>query len=279
MRTAVLLTCHNRAAVTGACLRALSPQLQASDSVYLVDDGSTDGTANLAKTIVPNIKIIHGDGSLYWAGGMRLAMRTALEQDFDYYLWLNDDTVLSPDAIEQLHRLHPGSEHPVILVGSTKDPDSETFSYGAWKEAPGLLRGLTRSWKPVPPHATEVTRADTMNGNCVLISRAVVQRVGGIDPSFVHSMADLDYGLRARGLGCSILVAPGYLGTCRANDLKPPRTLIERWRQTTGPKGHPFRAHVVFCARHKGIFWPAAWVAPYAAALAAPLHEAISRKR
>lgn len=278
MRTAILLTCHNRAPVTSACLAALSPQLKASDSVFLVDDGSTDGTTACAKAIVPNVEIIQGDGTLYWAGGMRLAMQQAMERDFDYYLWLNDDTMLLPYAIHQLHRQHPGSDRPVIVVGSTKDPDSEAFTYGAWKKAPGVLHGLTRSWRPIPPHATEVTEADTMHGNCVLMSRAVIQRVGNIDPAFIHTMADLDYGLRARGLGCSILIAPGYLGTCRANELRAAGSFREHWRQTTGPKGHPFKAHALFCARHKGIFWPAAWVAPYAAIFAALLERAISKR-
>src|SRR5437879_10926345 len=58
---------------------------------------------------------------------------------------------------------------------------------------------------------------DTMNGNCVLIQRSVVPRLGNLDHHFTHSMPDLDYGLRAKRAGCSVSVAPGYVGDCVTN--------------------------------------------------------------
>ena len=97
-KVAVLLTCHNRVEKTLKCLSKLFGQ-QVDESVkvtvYLVDDGSTDGTGIAVKDRYPDINVIYGDGSLFWNGGMHQAFAEALKVGFDYYLWLNDDTNLS----------------------------------------------------------------------------------------------------------------------------------------------------------------------------------------
>ena len=64
-------------------------------NVYLVDDGSTDGTSEAVKKNFPQVNIIKGDGTLFWNGGMRVAFSKAMESEHDYYLWLNDDTILN----------------------------------------------------------------------------------------------------------------------------------------------------------------------------------------
>ena len=75
-RIAVLLTCHNRSEKTTACLHSLFQCYLPSDfvlDVFLVDDGSTDGTAELVTEKFPKVIIIHGDGNLFWNRGMHLA--------------------------------------------------------------------------------------------------------------------------------------------------------------------------------------------------------------
>ena len=93
-KVAVLLTCHNRKAKTIECLKSLFKAIQfskadSSFSVYLVDDGSTDGTAEAVLSNFPEVNVINGSGNLFWAGGMRLAWNTALQSNPDYYLLLN----------------------------------------------------------------------------------------------------------------------------------------------------------------------------------------------
>src|SRR6266508_2413563 len=104
-RVAVLMTCYNRREKTLACLDALSRQVMPPDLVmhiYIVDDGSTDGTGAAVRKAHPAVRVLQGNGSLYNNGGMRLAFSEALKGDYDYYLWLNDDTTLYPSALEWL---------------------------------------------------------------------------------------------------------------------------------------------------------------------------------
>ena len=210
---AVLITCHNRCNTTLACLHALYQQ-ETNFDVYLVDDGSSDGTSEAVKANYPAVNILKGDGNLFWVGGMRLAFSEALKNGYDYYLWLNDDTILDSNALPNLlnthhcltKRGHPNS----IVVGSVRDPLTGNLTYG------GRIRSSLR-WdrklEPVEP-GLEPIECDTMQGNCVLIPYSVAEKVGNIDAAFIHTLGDLDYGLRSRMLSCSVWIAPGYVATC-----------------------------------------------------------------
>ncbi|HBL62833.1 MAG TPA: glycosyltransferase family 2 protein [Cyanobacteria bacterium UBA8803] len=278
-RVAVLITCHNRKPKTLACLDALFKQVlppEVTIEVYLVDDGSSDGTAEAVHQTYPQVQIIYGDGNLYWNGGMRLAFAQASEQDYDYYLWLNDDTLLYPDALGTLlttssHLVEQGNDC-AIVVGSAQDPDKGIHTYG------GVVK--EHWWHPfhfrkVKPKEV-VQQCDSMNGNCVLIPRSVVQVVGNLDPVLTHYAGDYDYGLRAQKHGCTVWIAPGYAGTCSSNTslnptLNSDQTKQEQLQQMSQPKGLPLKDATlisleewkVFTQRHGGLLWPIYWLLPY----------------
>ena len=272
MKLAILMTCYNRRAKTSACLKALYQQKLPPEiemSVFLVDDGSTDGTGKEVQTEYPDVHVLQGTGRLYWNGGMRLAFSEAVKYDYDYYLWLNDDTLLYPHAIATLinisHTLAEQGTQQAIVVGSTQDEESGAFSYGG--------KARTSWWHPlkfqeVEP-SEEIKSCLTMNGNCVLNSRHVVQAIGNLDPAFTHSIGDVDYGLRFQQHGGSVWIAPGYVGSCTYNPLRhaawdePNLTLRERWNKINQPRGLPIQEWKVFSQRHAGFFWLLYWLLPY----------------
>lgn len=272
IRIAALMACHNRVASTTQSVRSLKAQTVPGVSVdlFLVDDGSHDGTAQAVLDILPDATILAGDGNLFWCGGVRWAFQEAMAKGYDFYLWLNDDTMLDQGALARMldtYRAVSGSSHePTIVVGSTRDSKTGQFTYGGWtqyRKPTGLI-----SWTKTPPHMERPIACNTMNGNCVLIAQSVVDRIGNIDEAFIHNMGDLDYGLRAIKNGCRIFIAPGYYGTCSTNDQSAseaaiPRPLSVRWKQLLGPKRFPVKAWRVFTHRHKGPLWFCAWLAPY----------------
>ena len=135
MDIAILLTCHNRREKTSGCLLSLRNQIGLAASVFqlnifLVDDGCNDGTAEAALKIWPSANIIAGDGTLFWCGGMRKAWSAAAAIDPDYYLLVNDDTVLFPQAVTELLTICPTPETPVIAVGAIRDPETGHWVYG-----------------------------------------------------------------------------------------------------------------------------------------------------
>ena len=76
-KVAVLLTVHNSLEQTLDCLRNCYQQIDSmkgdgmySFTVYLVNDGCTDGTAEAVEENFPQTRIIRGSGTLYWNLGM-----------------------------------------------------------------------------------------------------------------------------------------------------------------------------------------------------------------
>ena len=255
---AVVMACFNRRETTLRCLRSLKAQQTPGITfqVHLLDDASSDGTAAAVGTGFPGIRILSGDGDHFWGGGMYAAMRSAITTRYDYMLWLNDDVELYPNAIASLidahHRAiaeHGDGLH--VVSGAVQDPATGTVTYSGFRR--------TSRWRPaklarVEPVAGRLTPCDTLNGNCVLASKAVVDRVGLIDPVFVQQLGDIDYGYRVRKAGGSLWIAPDIVGVCAPNPGLPwPRGLCARLRRLLSPHGLPLRPWTTFMWRWGGV--------------------------
>jgi GT2 family glycosyltransferase len=270
-----ILTCFNRKAMTLACLAALKAaavHARVKLRAILVDDASTDGTAAAVRETFPWVDVIAGPGSLYWNRGMHLGFARALLQPADHYLWLNDDTLLLPDALRRLldqsQMLQQAVGRPVIVVGATSDA-SGRVSYGGSVAHSRLKRFTYRPvWSDREPQV-----CDVMNGNCVLIPHDLASGVGNLDPVFEHAMGDTDYALRARRAGYRVYVAPGIVGRCSNNTVQGTfndRSLpfAKRWHLMLGRKGLPWRSWLRFTRKHGGVLWPLYFVWPYAKLIA-----------
>jgi GT2 family glycosyltransferase len=266
-RIAVIMTCHNRRDITISCLQRLEQQ-QVKYTVYLVDDGSSDSTSEAVQQDYPEVKLFQGDGNLFWAGGMRMAFGEALKGDYDYYVWLNDDTILDPGAFQKLLDIHfdliQRGNSEAIVVGSTQDPLTGKPTYGGAIKSKNWYSNKLEFLEP----SEQIQECDTMYGNCVLIPRGVATKVGNIDAAFVHTLGDIDYGLRARQLGCSVWAAPGFVGTCSQNSVTgswadPNLSIGQRLKKVVQVKNFPIAPWTAFTKRHAGFFWFLFWCLPY----------------
>ncbi len=261
---AVLVTCYNRRALTLQCLCKLAGQAHFhARNLFLVDDGSSDGTGEAVLALMPQANVIRGDGSLFWNGGMRLAWTSAKNsaratgRSFDFYLWLNDDVELAPDAIAMLvadaDAVVPRGG-AVIVAAAVIDPESGAITYGAHRR-PDPRRPLRMGLMQPAGHPL---RADSISGNVVLVSAAAEAVLGNMAPGFVHIYGDLDYGLRAGKAGIPLLLASRVGGTCGTNSmagssLDPAlsrfKRLHLRWREDGKLHARDWRR---FVARHGG---------------------------
>lgn len=246
MKICALLTCFNRLEKTVACLREVQ-NLIADIDIYLVDDGSTDHTREAVEKIIKKGKVISGSGDLFWSRGMAKAWQVAAaSDDYDYYLWLNDDIVLKKEAIEELLACARQSHNKAVITGLIADQATGEVIYGG-SDASGRLLQSTGTMQDVV----------SMNGNCVLVSREIYQKIGTIDPVFHHDLGDVDYGLRARKAGFAVMttrtvVADGYKNLfCRVR--KSNVSFPKRIRALYSPLGNPPDLNFKFRLRHKGI--------------------------
>ncbi|MBG0784877.1 MAG: glycosyltransferase family 2 protein [Anaerolineaceae bacterium] len=262
-KLAILMTSHNRKDATLSSLQSVQDQKitqEVQKVVFLADSQSTDGTALEVSQKYPHAQIISCRSNVYWNSGMRIVFAEALKRDFEYYLWLNDDTILFEDTIERLIQTAEMFSRKAIIVGSTKDPESGQWSYG------GVIRKYPKRplhFSPVIPGEIPIP-AETMNGNIVLISREVVGKVGNLDPAFSHAIGDFDYGLRAQKLGVRIFIAPEYHGYCKRNvQTREEVSFIQRAKNMLSKKGLPPVEWARFAKRYAGKLWFLYWLSPY----------------
>jgi GT2 family glycosyltransferase len=249
---AVLLTVHNRKEKTLECLSYMYQQKIPEGyyfDVYLTNDGCTDGTPDAVKQHYPFVNIINGDGNLYWNRGMHLAWKNASEnKDYDYYLWLNDDTYLVENAIyntiEDSKKVHDNS----IICGATLSLNHENITYS------GRLNN-----KILIPNDT-LQECNIINGNYVLVPKIIFKIVGNLDWRFRHAIGDFDYGLRVVKKGYKIYLAGKIIGYCDENKTLPKWCLsttpiIERFKILYSPLGYaePL-SFFIYEKRHFGIY-------------------------
>ena len=159
-----------------------------------------------------SVRVIKGDGTLFWAKGMRLAWETAVEDEkrvgaIDFFLWLNDDVELKPGAIESVldDWRRSGDERGVIAGACSRDVEETASTYAA----------TTRRDVQIPPNGTAPQRADGwFNGNFVLVPRKAYEQVGMISNEYTHARADYDYAERLKRAGIPFFASSRYVGVC-----------------------------------------------------------------
>lgn len=245
MKLAILLTCFNRKEKTLHCLNSLFLVINKCE-VYLVDDASTDGTSEAVHLNFPDVHIIHGTGELFWSRGMYTAWKEAIKEDYDYYLWLNDDVELYPFFFQELMECMQYGNDQCIVSGLIENFERTKILYG----------GSDTKKRLIQPNEflQEIT---FMNGNVVLIPRNVVKRIGIIDPVFHHDLGDVDYGLTAQENGIKVYatrkpIAAGYSnGVCRVRRWNT--TLRKRFEKLYSPLGSHPKINFYFRKKHFGV--------------------------
>jgi GT2 family glycosyltransferase len=274
---AVLITCHNRKDKTIACLQSLFDSTNACNKdfdmdVFLTDDGSVDGTAEVIRRLFPIVNIFAGNGELFWSGGMRNSWNEALKvKSYDYYLLLNDDTVLYKNCFDQLFDVQDYSLIKYgkggICIGSVRDHKTSEHTYGA----SNILNRWTLKTQDLFPDGT-IKECDYGNGNIMFVHKDVTQLIGILHNKYIHAKADYDYCLRAHEKNLPVLVCSEYCGECVRDHYFPDlrkMSFRKRIALLYNPKGvelngymyfiwrfFPWRTPFVFCSLWLKTFFP-----------------------
>ena len=286
MNILALATVHNRKDKTLSALKSIAEQHLppgVSIAVVIVDDGSTDGTAAAIRTRYPEVKLIEGDGNLYWAGGMRFGWDVAVKgMEFDALLAFNDDVVFFPDAIGTLCKDYASARNKnasVCVVGSCRAPDGLETTYSGYRRRP--RRGPLNVVQLEPNG--EIQACHTLNMNAALISRTALEVTDFISTDYRHGMADFDFGYRLGALGGCVLVSSRHVAVCcsdrtvRNTPFDEGLSFKQRWSRLTSVHGQPFGERAAFLKRHGGRFWPFLWPSPYIKLLIFSIRESTKR--
>lgn len=250
MKTAILLTVFNRKEITLLGLKTLMKSIDEMPSeysfdIFMTDDGCTDGTADAVKKEYPTVKIIKGDGNLYWGGGMRLAWQAAADSGayYDYYLWYNDDSDLFKDA---LLTMFESASKTNIVTGAFCNHNGEV-SYG----------GRDADQRMLIPNG-QPQEVKMMNGNLVLIPQVIFFTIGNITSRLKHGGGDYDYGFRAYKAGFKVFLTNKYVGIADRHDefipkyCSPELSFYKRWKVLHSPVFSPSE-HFKYNCKYIGV--------------------------
>jgi GT2 family glycosyltransferase len=217
-KVALLIPIFNNLGFTKDCLRKLDELLQGKDLVHLeyskivIDDGSTDGSSEWIKANFPDVIVLHGDGNLWWSGGINMGAAFAMEQgDYDYVMLWNNDVQPADDYFSTLDKLHPQLAEDMIIGSKIYNMgrDSIVWSFGGqFNPRSGKFYMLGYEQQDGEKYSSPVG-ADWLTGMGTLIPLRVIQKIGYWDAvNFPQYYGDSDFTYRAKLAGFELWVYP-----------------------------------------------------------------------
>lgn len=221
----VIIVVYNSAEVIPDCISILSGAgYDPSEiEILLIDNNSSDGSTDIATRINPQIHAIRNRENL---GFSRAVNRAAALAKGETLLLLNPDATIQPDHIVELARRLSqdksiGITAPLLLQG-----EGDLATIGAGRR-PTVFRmllhssGLSRLGKYA--HALEghylfsdsigsnVKQVDWVTGGCLMTTRELWDRIGGLSDRWFMYAEDIDFCMRVRQAGLKITVVPSLI--------------------------------------------------------------------
>ena len=206
MNIAVVIVTYQSAAHVGDTLCALFAQLSDGDEVVVVDNHSTDGTAEAVRAAAPAVRLFEQEANLGFAGGCDAG---ADASSAPLLLFLNPDAVPAPGCIDALRaaageRPGWGAWQPLVTMECGRRINTSG----------GVTHFLGMGWagscgEPVTMAPDALSEVDFASGAALCVRREAWQRVGGFDERYFMYGEDLDLGLRMWLSGHGVGVVPG----------------------------------------------------------------------
>lgn len=204
-RVTVVVVTWQGAARIQACLSAvLGQEPAAAFEVLVVDNASTDGTADLLAGRYPQVRLVRAPRNLGFAGGNALALA---EVTTEYVALVNDDAEPAPGWLAALVEhldADPrcGAVTGKVLLAAERDGRAVVNSAGGTVDRLG--RGADRGHLQLDEGQFDApTEVFYAPATACLLRREAVEQVGGFDPGYFlyHEDVDLCWRLRLGGWG------------------------------------------------------------------------------
>jgi GT2 family glycosyltransferase len=210
----VLILTRNTCELTCAAVRSVTELRDSlTKETVVVDNGSTDGTAERLQREFPGIKIIRRETNLGFARAVNAGARANAGA---FLLLLNSDARLEPEALKEAVAWMEAHSECGIVGGQLLDPDGSPQnsianfpSLATELLNKSLLRRLFPRRFPGKEHALQVaTEVETVIGAFMLVRRTVWDLLGGLDERFFFFFEETDFCLRARRSGWTTCQVP-----------------------------------------------------------------------
>jgi len=200
------------------CLSSLKNNDYPNYQVVIIDNGSREKP----QMSDSEIKIIYNKENLGFSGGNNVGIKYALEKRADYILLLNNDTIVSRDFLNKLVEAGESNKKFGILGPKIYFADQKEkiwFAGGRvnWLYNKGMMRGYNEmdigqydsssiSAKGEPASGWQET--DYITGCCLLIKKAVIEKIGLMSEEYFLYYEDTDWSLAAQRAGFKCIFVP-----------------------------------------------------------------------
>ena len=203
----ILVVSYNTRELTLACLRSVIAETRVPYELIVVDNASSDGSAQAIANEFPHIRLLAERENHGFAKGNNLAAKHARGE---YILLLNPDTVVLNSAIDRLVAFARAKPDAKIWGGRTLFPDGtlngtccfqQMTLWNLFCRASGLT-AITRNHRFFSEgyggwDMNDVRPVEIVTGCFLLIPRELWEKLGGFDPSYFMYGEEADLCLRA----------------------------------------------------------------------------------
>jgi GT2 family glycosyltransferase len=209
-RVRIVVLNWNGRDMTADCLRSLLAMQGVEFRILVVDNGSSDGSESFLRESFSQIDIIANGYNRGFAAGCNIGMQLALEEDAEYVLLVNNDTIVAPDLLRELVSEAEANPRAAIL--------SPKIYYFHPPNTIWWVGGTYNCWTGIPEH-TDLRKKDTGKHDrahdidwatgCVALLRCeALRRVGLFDEKIFGNGEDLDLSLRMRQADYTVRYVP-----------------------------------------------------------------------
>jgi GT2 family glycosyltransferase len=206
---AVVILNTNRRADTLECLASLAQGSYQRLRTIVLDCMSSDGSAEAVASAFPDVRVVRLSQNRGYAGNNNVGIRIAIEQEADWVLVLNEDTILAPDCLERLveaaegHRrigivgptvYHHDEPHVIQSGGGRLGPYWQSIHVAKNEADRGQLSGLQR--------------VEWISGCAIMVRREAIEEAGMLDESFFVYWEETEWCVRIRKAGWSVVQQP-----------------------------------------------------------------------
>lgn len=207
----VVVPVFNRKSFTERFLCCLREQRFRNFETIVVDDGSSDGTAELIAEQFEEVQLLRGNGDLWWTGAINVGILHAMlsASNDDAILVINNDLEIDSDYLGILHKLWKSM--PRTLIGSVvvdiNNPDVivDGGRIVNWWTAKYAMLNSHRNLSEFPrDHYTDVS---LLTGWGTLIPVQVFREIGLYDDKHFQQCGDPELPVRAKNAGYRLIVS------------------------------------------------------------------------
>ena len=209
-KIAIIIINWNTYQLTFNCLKSLKACTYNNKTIFLVDNGSKDGSGDKIAFEFPDINFIKNEINEGFTGANNKALKVILKQNFDYVLLLNNDTEVKPNFLSLLEARMDSDQNLAATQPLILDfPNKNTIwnGGGSFNSFFGLSKTRYNGLIYKPQLKIE-TFTEWISGCCVLVKIEVIKKVGLLDNRFFAYFEDVDWSIRMTKLGYKLGVVP-----------------------------------------------------------------------